>query len=61
VSKRVIAGLLLATTFLGTSGLAYAESTLTIESWRSDDLQMRAEDLQGQAADVHGHADRGAR
>jgi raffinose/stachyose/melibiose transport system substrate-binding protein len=38
VSKRVIAGLLLASTFLGTSGLAYADSTLTIESWRSDDL-----------------------
>jgi raffinose/stachyose/melibiose transport system substrate-binding protein len=38
VSKRVIAGLLLASAFLATSGLAYAESTLTIESWRSDDL-----------------------
>ena len=38
MSKRVIAGLLLASTFLGTSGLAYADSTLTIESWRSDDL-----------------------
>src|SRR5436305_11098410 len=38
VSKRVIAGLLLASTFLASSGLAFADSTLTIESWRSDDL-----------------------
>ncbi len=38
MSKRLIAGLLFASTFLGSSGLAFADSTLTIESWRSDDL-----------------------
>jgi raffinose/stachyose/melibiose transport system substrate-binding protein len=38
MSKTLLAGVLLATTVLGSSGLAFADSTLTIESWRSDDL-----------------------
>ncbi|WP_127754248.1 ABC transporter substrate-binding protein [Devosia sp. 1566] len=37
--KRIVTGLLLASTFLGSSGLAFAQqTTLTIESWRNDDL-----------------------
>jgi len=39
MSRRLVTGLLLASTFLGSSGLAMAQDvTLTIESWRNDDL-----------------------
>jgi len=38
MSKSLLASVLLATTVLGSAGMAYADTTLTIESWRSDDL-----------------------
>ena len=39
MSNKLTTGLLLATTFLGSTGLAFAQDvTLTIESWRNDDL-----------------------
>jgi raffinose/stachyose/melibiose transport system substrate-binding protein len=38
MSKSLIAGVLLAGTVLGSAGMAFADTTLTIESWRSDDL-----------------------
>jgi raffinose/stachyose/melibiose transport system substrate-binding protein len=37
MSKSLLAGVLLATMF-GSAGVAFADTTLTIESWRSDDL-----------------------
>lgn len=37
--RRLISGLVLASALLGTAGIAYAQDvTLTIESWRNDDL-----------------------
>ncbi|MDB5615638.1 MAG: putative transporter [Devosia sp.] len=38
MARRLTTGLILASTFLGSSGLAFAQTTLTIESWRNDDL-----------------------
>ena len=38
MSKSLLAAALLATTVLGSAGMAFADTTLTIESWRSYDL-----------------------
>jgi raffinose/stachyose/melibiose transport system substrate-binding protein len=41
MSNKLATGLLLATTFLGSTGLGFAQDvTLTIESWRNDDLSV---------------------
>jgi len=41
MSTKLATGLLLATTFLGSTGLAFGQDvTLTIESWRTDDLSV---------------------
>ena len=44
--RTTIKGLLLASSILGTAGLAHAEDvTLTIESWRNDDLAIWQEKI----------------
>lgn len=46
MTRTTIKGLLLASSILGTAGLAHAEDvTLTIESWRNDDLAIWQEKL----------------
>lgn len=46
MTSRVLSGLLLASTILGTAALAQAQDkTLTIESWRNDDLSIWQEKL----------------
>ena len=46
MTRNLIKGLLLATTVLGTAGLAQAQdATLTIESWRNDDLSIWQEKI----------------
>lgn len=46
MTRNLIRGLLLATTVLGTAGLAQAQdTTLTIESWRNDDLSIWQEKI----------------
>ena len=46
MTRTTLKGLLLASSILGSAGLAHAEDvTLTIESWRNDDLA----DLAGKA------------
>ncbi|MCY1317073.1 Multiple sugar-binding protein [compost metagenome] len=46
MTRTTIKGLLLASSVLGTAGLAHAEDvTLTIESWRNDDLAIWQEKL----------------
>lgn len=46
MTRTAIKGLLLASSILGTAGLAHAEDvTLTIESWRNDDLAIWQEKL----------------
>jgi raffinose/stachyose/melibiose transport system substrate-binding protein len=38
MSKSLLAGVLLATTVFGSAGVAFADASLSIESWRPDDL-----------------------
>ena len=46
MTRNAIKGLLLATSILGTAGLAQAQDvTLTIESWRNDDLSIWQEKI----------------
>ena len=46
MTRNILKGLLLATSVLGTAGLAQAQDvTLTIESWRNDDLPMWQEKI----------------
>lgn len=46
MTRNAIKGLLLATSILGTAGLAQAEDvTLTVESWRNDDLAIWQEKI----------------
>ena len=46
MTRTTIKGLLLASSILGSAGLAHAQDvTLTIESWRNDDLAIWQEKL----------------
>ncbi len=45
MTRTTIKGLLLASSILGSAGLAHADTTLTIESWRNDDLAIWQEKL----------------
>ena len=46
MTRNAIKGLLLATSILGTAGIAQAEDvTLTVESWRNDDLAIWQEKI----------------
>ncbi|MDK1377489.1 MULTISPECIES: ABC transporter substrate-binding protein [unclassified Sinorhizobium] len=45
MTRTTVKGLLLASSILGSAGLAYADTTLTIESWRNDDLAIWQEKL----------------
>jgi len=38
MSKSMLAAVLLATTVIGSAGIAFADASLTIDSWRPDDL-----------------------
>ncbi|MGQ3293466.1 MAG: sugar ABC transporter substrate-binding protein, partial [Shinella sp.] len=46
MTRNAIKGLLLASSILGTAGFAQAEDvTLTVESWRNDDLAIWQEKI----------------
>ena len=45
MTRTMFKGMLLATSILGSAGLAHADTTLTIESWRNDDLPIWQEKL----------------
>ena len=46
MTRNAIKGLLLATSILGTAGFAHAaDVTLTVESWRNDDLAIWQEKI----------------
>jgi raffinose/stachyose/melibiose transport system substrate-binding protein len=46
MTRNAIKGLLLATSILGTAGIAQAaDTTLTVESWRNDDLSIWQEKI----------------